>query len=122
MNKKTKKIHTASIRNNRLIRRAIIPEQYHHAAKLMAKSLNTSVGEIYDQAVATFLLSPPADPAHYIRVGRKNNPPKVSFWLSLDISKKAQQLAQQLGLTEHEVLLTAIISFAKKHKFDRIKP
>ena len=79
---------TTSIRNNRIIRRAIIPANYHHAAKLMAKAFNVPVGEIYDDT---------------------------------SVSQKAHDLAIQLGITEHEVLLTAIYAFAKKHKFDRLK-
>lgn len=112
---------TTSIRNNRIIRRAIIPANYHHAAKLMAKALNVPVGEIYDDAVLSFLKDAPKEAAEYKHVGRKNNPPKISFWLDTSVSQKAHDLAIQLGITEHEVLLTAIYAFAKKHKFDRLK-
>ncbi|RDU15092.1 hypothetical protein DWV02_23300 [Citrobacter freundii] len=87
----------------------------------MAKSLNIPVGEIYDEAVESFLIAPSLDLNDYIRVGRKNNPPKVSFWLDIRVSNKAQTLAELLGITEHEVLLTAIIAYAKKHKFDRVR-
>ncbi|WP_147291223.1 hypothetical protein [Citrobacter freundii] len=121
MSTKTGHTETTSIRNNRIIRRAIIPQKYHHAAKLMAKSLNIPVGEIYDEAVESFLIAPSLDLNDYIRVGRKNNPPKVSFWLDIRVSNKAQTLAELLGITEHEVLLTAIIAYAKKHKFDRVR-
>jgi len=110
-----------TVRNNRILRRAIIPKKYHHAAKLMAKSLNTTVGELYDRAVISFISSAPECQDDYLRVGRKNNPPKVSFWLAIDVSNQAKRLATQRGITEHEVLLSAIVSYAKKHRFDRIK-
>ncbi|KJM47010.1 hypothetical protein ABF66_03505 [Enterobacter roggenkampii] len=86
----------------------------------MARSLNIPVGEIYDQAVEQFLAAPPAK-EDFILVGRKNNPPKVSFWLSSHLSERAKALAESLSLTEHEVLITAINDYARKHNFDRIK-
>lgn len=120
MNSSDAKNKLASLRNNRILRRAIIPAKYHIAAKLMARSLEIPVGEIYDEAVEQFLSSPPGK-ENFIHVGRKNNPPKVSFWLNSLLSKRAKALADSLELTEHEVLITAIHDFANKHNFDRIK-
>lgn len=120
MNSSDAKNKLVSLRNNRILRRAIIPARYHIAAKLMARSLEIPVGEIYDQAVEQFLSSPPGK-EDFIHVGRKNNPPKVSFWLNSLLSKRAKALAESLELTEHEVLITAIHDFASKHNFDRIK-
>lgn len=120
MNSSVAKNQLASLRNNRILRRAIIPGKYHIAAKLMARSLNIPVGEIYDQAVEQFLAAPLAK-EDFILVGRKNNPPKVSFWLSSHLSERAKALAESLELTEHEVLITAINDYARKHNFDRIK-
>lgn len=110
----------ASLRNNRILRRAIIPASYHNAAKLMARSLEIPVGEVYDQAVENLLSSPPARD-EFVHVGRKNNPPKISFWLDAHLSKQAKKLAAELDITEHEVLLTAIHAFAKLHRFDSVK-
>lgn len=120
MNSPDAKNKLASLRNNRILRRAIIPAKYHNAAKLMARSLGISVGEIYDQAVDHFLSYPPGK-EDFILVGRKNNPPKVSFWLNSLLSERAKALAESLELTEHEVLITAIHDFARKHNFDCIK-
>lgn len=102
-------------RNGRILRRAIIPADIHSSAKLMAKSRSISIGELYDEAVNEFLLS--SDRPDYVRVGRKDNPPKKSFWLSSALSDKAKILAKQDNVTEHEVLITAIQWFAKKHHF-----
>jgi hypothetical protein len=120
MNGSDAKNKISSLRNNRILRRAIIPAKYHIAAKLMARTLEVPVGEIYDQAVEQFLSCPPGK-EDFIHVGRKNNPPKISFWLNSDLSMKAKELAESLQLTEHEVLITAIHDFAKKHNFDRIR-
>lgn len=111
----------SSVRNNRVLRRALIPKEYHYAAKLMAESLGIRVGEIYDQAVLSFLNHcPPNEPRDYILVGRKNNPQKICFWLDAQISSRAKDHAAKLGITEHAVILTAIFKFGQKHKFTQI--
>lgn len=102
-------------RNGRILRRAIIPAHIHSSAKLMAKSRSISIGELYDEAVNEFLIA--SDRPDYVRVGRKDNPPKKSFWLSSSISEEAKILAKKDNVTEHEVLITAIHWFAKKHHF-----
>lgn len=116
----TLKTPLKSIRNNRVLRRVIIPAKYHYASKLMAMSLSKPVGEIYDEAVRSLLLHIPTQP-EFVVIGRKNNPPRISIWLDANLSYQAKELAKKLGITEHEVLVTAILAFGKKHQFDRVK-
>ncbi len=109
-----------TVRNGRILRRAIIPAGIHQAAKLMARSRNVSVGEIYDEAVSQLLSHAQSAKIPYRRVGRLNNPPKVSFWLDAKISEKAKAQAAAEGLTEHEVIITAIDAFAAAHHFTKV--
>ncbi|EKN4180600.1 hypothetical protein ACX1H4_19585 [Yersinia enterocolitica] len=108
---------SVSIRNGRILRRATIPAELHESAKLMARSRSISIGELYDEAVSELIDQTQKEAVNYIRVPRKNNPPKKSFWLSADLSAQAKMTAARDHISEHEFILTAILQFAQKHNF-----